>query len=433
MKIFNFMLAILFALIVSGCGGESSDNSYETPIAEQAVPNIERSANEIQNTSNTKAYRAVAGETERESIMNHTHILSWAYYTGDNNRWYISTTLGNSSYSDNVYSLMRIKNGRAGWGTVAENAVVIDAENNTLSVDINLDSNSSNSYYDVGWQEWVEDDLIISDRKGIQGKNVIVKWYFFYVEGTGRWYIINTPEYSDGTFILKFASKDGQYDWQETDTADLKPIFFMENGIPKIKWNGNPSTPNVTSDNWLTPKPKWLFTEATPTMVKTQDCCSYGDHDGDDRFAEDWDRSGYGYQHIPIVSSYKGTVVYTRTGIPNAYNKDKKCWEQKDGIGTDYCYGNQVIIDHGNGVFSRYAHLDDNIPVGVEENINAGTIIGYVGNSGNSSSQHLHVVFYKNIGSLEKNKLKDGKYVLKIKNNGPTEYAVKFNWESTQP
>ena len=174
-------------------------------------------------------------ETERESIMNHTHSLSWAYYTGDENRWYISTTLNESTYFNNIYSLMPIKN-NAGWGTVAENAIVLDTVNNSIMVDDHLDSDTSNYYYDIGWREWVEDDLIVQDRTRIQGKNGIIKWYFFYVAGTGRWYIINTPEYFNGISVLKFASKDGQYDWIETDTNDLQPVFFMESNIPKIKF-----------------------------------------------------------------------------------------------------------------------------------------------------------------------------------------------------
>ena len=42
----------------------------------------------------------VSAYTERESIMNGTHTLSWAYFTGDNSRWYISPTSG----SGTVYS-----------------------------------------------------------------------------------------------------------------------------------------------------------------------------------------------------------------------------------------------------------------------------------------------------------------------------------------
>ena len=183
---------------------------------------------------NTQCFSA----TERESIMNNTHTLSWAYYTGDDDRWYISTTLKGSSYFNNIYSLMPIKN-NAGWGTVAENSIVLDTINNQIMVDNYLDRDTSNYYYDIGWREWVEDDLIVQDRTCIQGKNEIIKWYFFYVEGTGRWYIINTPEYYDGISILKFASKDGQYDWIETDTNDLQPIFFTEDQVPKIKFEQN--------------------------------------------------------------------------------------------------------------------------------------------------------------------------------------------------
>ena len=131
---------------------------------------------------------------ERESIMNGTHTLSWAYFTGDTGRWYISPTSG----AGNVYSLTPIKNHNAGWATVGADAAHIDLKNNVVSIDGNLDSDSSDWYYDIGWKEWVQNNSIHNDRQWIQGKTVSIKWYFFRVESTGVWYIINVPGYGSG-------------------------------------------------------------------------------------------------------------------------------------------------------------------------------------------------------------------------------------------
>lgn len=59
-------------------------------------------------------------------------------------------------------------------------------------------------------------------------------------------------------------------------------------------------------------------------------------------------------------------------------------------------YGNNVIIDHGYGYKSLYAHLSS-IDVSLGDEVTRGQKIGEVGNSGTSTASHLHYeVRYKN-------------------------------------
>ena len=65
-----------------------------------------------------------------------------------------------------------------------------------------------------------------------------------------------------------------------------------------------------------------------------------------------------------------------------------------DGVVTEVIksrkgLGNQVVIDHGDGYFTRYAHLAD-IEVSKGRKVRRGTCIGYVGVSGTSFAPHLH-------------------------------------------
>jgi murein DD-endopeptidase MepM/ murein hydrolase activator NlpD len=58
-------------------------------------------------------------------------------------------------------------------------------------------------------------------------------------------------------------------------------------------------------------------------------------------------------------------------------------------------YGNLVIIDHGDGVQTYYAHLSK-ITVKEGEKINQGDMLGYMGSTGNSTGYHLHFEIRKN-------------------------------------
>lgn len=57
--------------------------------------------------------------------------------------------------------------------------------------------------------------------------------------------------------------------------------------------------------------------------------------------------------------------------------------------GYDKSYGNLVVIEDGNGLKHLYAHLSEAI-VKVGQQVSAGTQIGKIGSTGNSTGSHLH-------------------------------------------
>lgn len=74
---------------------------------------------------------------------------------------------------------------------------------------------------------------------------------------------------------------------------------------------------------------------------------------------------------IPIVASASGTVVIANSG-----------WSG---------YGHTVVIDHGNGYRTRYAHMyPRSITVRVGQRVYQGQQIGRIGSTGNSTGPHLH-------------------------------------------
>lgn len=63
--------------------------------------------------------------------------------------------------------------------------------------------------------------------------------------------------------------------------------------------------------------------------------------------------------------------------------------------------GNQIMIDHGNGEFSLYAHLrPGSVHVRVGDRVTRGQRIGEVGSSGNSTEPHLHFQVCDNANPL---------------------------------
>ena len=88
----------------------------------------------------------------------------------------------------------------------------------------------------------------------------------------------------------------------------------------------------------------------------------------------------YGGANTPIVASRAGTVCRVVHG---------------DIAGVYLGAGNAVVIDHGNGVYSHYAHLNSTA-VSVNQYVDAGTVIGYMGSTGNSTGVHLHFAIANN-------------------------------------
>ncbi|CAM4304394.1 murein hydrolase activator EnvC [Paenibacillus alkaliterrae] len=116
---------------------------------------------------------------------------------------------------------------------------------------------------------------------------------------------------------------------------------------------------------------------------------------------------------MPIKSSYRltsnfGTRIHpisgkrhTHTGIDFAAPQGTSIYAAEDGIvivaQTMSGYGNTVIIDHGNGLWTLYAHIrNGGIKVDKGDSVKKGGKIAEVGSTGNSTGPHLHFEVRKN-------------------------------------
>lgn len=122
--------------------------------------------------------------------------------------------------------------------------------------------------------------------------------------------------------------------------------------------------------------------------------------------------SGYGWRADPFTGNSS-----FHNGIDIAAHRGTPVYATNGGVVTraDWWsgYGNAIIIYHGNGISSLYAHLDNGngsrptFEVSVGDSVTAGQVIGYVGTTGRSTGYHLHFSIMENESSTTGN----GNYV----------------------
>ncbi len=141
----------------------------------------------------------------------------------------------------------------------------------------------------------------------------------------------------------------------------------------------NETKPEETKPEETKPAPKPEETKPNPPAESSwRQPCSYvyisspygsrggGWHNGVDFAAS---------RGTPIYASRSGTVTKARSMTTS--------------------YGNHVVINHGDGFSSLYAHMDYFV-VSAGEHVSQGQLIGYVGSTGNSTGPHLHFTIMLN-------------------------------------
>ncbi|MEO2799758.1 M23 family metallopeptidase, partial [Flavonifractor plautii] len=97
----------------------------------------------------------------------------------------------------------------------------------------------------------------------------------------------------------------------------------------------------------------------------------------------------FGYRIHPITGkahSHTGIDIPAPGGTPIQACKSG----QVVTSAYHYSYGNYVVIDHGNGNSTLYAHMSSRA-VSEGQMVSQGQTIGYVGTTGSSTGNHLHL------------------------------------------
>ncbi len=104
--------------------------------------------------------------------------------------------------------------------------------------------------------------------------------------------------------------------------------------------------------------------------------------------------SPFGYRIHPILGTRR---LHTGVDMGSGYGTPIKAAASGRVILAAYYggYGNAIIIDHGGGVSTLYAH-QSRLGVSKGARVDAGQTIGYVGSTGLSTGPHLHFEVRKN-------------------------------------
>ena len=107
-----------------------------------------------------------------------------------------------------------------------------------------------------------------------------------------------------------------------------------------------------------------------------------------------WITSKFGGRNSPGgigSTNHKGVDIGTPMGTPVLAAKSGTV----TSAGSNGGYGLCIVINHGSGNSTLYGHLSS-ISVSINDKITQGQVIGYSGNTGNSTGPHLHFGIIEN-------------------------------------
>ena len=116
----------------------------------------------------------------------------------------------------------------------------------------------------------------------------------------------------------------------------------------------------------------WAKANSAPNLwpIEGQVTASFGER------IDPFNGEGAFHSGVDIGSSYGASIVAPADGVVTF----------SDIMGG---YGKAIMIDHGNGISTRYGHLSG-FAVTSGQRVHRGDVIGFVGTSGRSTGPHLH-------------------------------------------
>ena len=237
----------------------------------------------------------------------------------------------------------------------------------------------------------------IADKFGLEPESIL--W--------GNWYELDgDPHFIAPGQDLNILPVDGTlHRWSAGEGLNGVATFYGVTAQDILDWPGNQLDPSIDPANpqieegtaLIVPggrrePPAWQQVRITRTnpavaSILGPGACSAvtGGSIGDGAFG--WPTSSTGVTGNPYIPSIHEAIDIGGGAGAGIYASD-------DGVvvyagWNDWGYGYTIVLDHGNGWQSLYAHLNQ-INVGCGESVGQGNVIGGMGCTGNCTGTHLH-------------------------------------------
>jgi murein DD-endopeptidase MepM/ murein hydrolase activator NlpD len=212
------------------------------------------------------------------------------------------------------------------------------------------------------------------------------------VEGDGNWGTVQELM-TRLTDAAQAVQRSGYPEAYQQHEADAKALAAHVLGLPNIDviGGGGPTAPCGTGQFGPVPVGPngWVQPVDTEFVVGPP----FGQNRGDHKHAG-VDIVGQGIRNAPIRAAADATVIRVRCNT-DSDNCDRDGYPGAGGCGW------YVDLRHPGNVVTRYCHMIQRPSVQVDQHIAAGTVIGFVGSSGNSSGPHLHFEIHTNMSEGE--------------------------------
>jgi murein DD-endopeptidase MepM/ murein hydrolase activator NlpD len=249
----------------------------------------------------------------------------------------------------------------------------------------------------------VEGDTIfgIAEKFGLKPETIL--WGNYYT-------LLDNPHSLKAGQELNILPVDGTYhEWQQGEGLNGVAKYYSVTPEDIINYPPNEldaasigdfANPNIEPGKWLiVPNGRREFVSWSAPLGVTRENPATARVLGDGACGPiSGGAVGYGTFIWPSNKHYLSGFDYSPStnhwGIDISGNEGEGVYATDAGVivyagWNNYGYGNMIMIDHGNGFQSLYAHMSA-FNVGCGQSVGQGDVIGAIGTTGRSSGAHLH-------------------------------------------